>query len=101
MISIDGEGNYAEEVVTFWEVIQRYRRHQPIYRNLAPGEGEVLTHMHINDMYLMGIENVVENLPLIPREVLRKHLHRVQKLSSKYYEFRLADKYINPSFEYP
>ncbi|MGB1449695.1 MAG: type II CRISPR RNA-guided endonuclease Cas9 [Flavobacteriaceae bacterium] len=101
MISIDGEGNYAEEVVTFWEVIQRYRRQQPIYRSLAPGEGEVLTHMHINDMYLMGIENVVENLPLIPKDVLRKHLYRVQKLSSKYYEFRLADKYINPSFEYP
>ena len=101
MISVDGEGKYKEEVVTFWEVIQRYRKAQPIYRKLASGEGEVLTYMHINDMFLLGIENVVENLHLIPKHVLRKHLYRVQKLSSKYYEFRLANKFITPSNEYP
>ena len=101
MISVDGEGKYKEEVVTFWEVMQRHRKTQPIYRKLASGEGEVLTYMHINDMFLLGIENVVENLHLIPKHVLRKHLYRVQKLSSKYYEFRLANKFITPSNEYP
>ena len=60
-----------------------------------------MTYLHINDMYLLGIDNVVENLHLIPKYILRKHLYRVQKLSSKYYEFRQANKYINPSFDYP
>ena len=101
MISVDGEGEYNEEVVTFWEVIQRYCQKQPIYRKLASGEGEVLTYLHIDDMFLLGIDNVAENLHLIPKHVLRKHLYRVQKLSSKYYEFRLANKFINPSFEFP
>ncbi len=101
MIAVDDEGNHTEEVVTFWEVIQRFRRKQLIYRQLAPGEGEVLTYLHINDMFLLGIDNVVEDLHLIPKHVLRKHLYRVQKLSSKYYEFRLANKYVNPSFEHP
>ena len=101
MISVDGEGVFKEEVVTFWEIIQRYRKKQPIYRRLEPGEGEVLTYLHINDMFLLGIDNVEENLHLIPKHILRKHLYRVQKLSSKYYEFRLANKYINPSYEFP
>lgn len=101
MILIDGEGEFKEEVVTFWEAIQRHRKNLPIYRALEAGEEEVVTYLHINDMYLLGIDNVVENLHLIPKHILRKHLYRVQKLSSKYYEFRQANKYINPSFEYP
>ena len=101
MISVDGEENYKEEVVTFWEAIQRHKKEQPIYRKLEAGEGEVLTYLHINDMYLLGIDNVVENLHLIPKHILRKHLYRVQKLSSRYYEFRQANKYVNPSFEHP
>jgi len=101
MILIDGEGEFKEEVVTFWQAIQRYRKNLPIYRALEAGEEVVVTYLHINDMYLLGIDNVVENLHLIPKYILRKHLYRVQKLSSKYYEFRQANKYINPSFDYP
>ena len=101
MIAIDEEGKYKEEVVTFWDVIQRYRKQQPIYRGLAHGEGEVLTYMHINDLYVLGIDKLVENLHLIPKHIISKHLYRVQKLSSKYYEFRLANKFITPSYEYP
>lgn len=33
--------------------------------------------------------------------MLRKHLYRIQKLSTKYYEFRLANKQITPSLEAP
>ena len=100
MIAIDEEGEYKEEVITFWDIIQRYRKQQPIYRGLAHGEGEVLTYMHINDLYVLGIDKLEENLHLIPKHIISKHLYRVQKLSSKYYEFRLANKFITPSYEY-
>lgn len=38
---------------------------------------------------------------LLPEFVLRKHLYRVQKLSSKYYEFRIAYRKFNTSCDYP
>lgn len=101
MISVDDEGNFSEEVVTFWEAIQRYRKKKPIYRKLEAGEGEVITHLHINDMFLLGIDDVWENIHLTPQHILRKHLYRVQKLSSKYYEFRLANKYITSNNDFP
>ena len=101
MISVDDEGNFSEEVVIFWEAIQRYRKKKPIYRKLEAGEGEVITHLHINDMFLLGIDDVWENIHLTPQHILRKHLYRVQKLSSKYYEFRLANKYITSNNDFP
>ena len=42
-----------------------------------------------------------ENLSYYPKDILRKHLYRVQKLSTKYYEFRLANKQLSTSFEAP
>jgi hypothetical protein len=55
MISVDGEEVYKEEVVTFWEAIQRYRQKQSIYRRLESGEGKVLTYLKINNMFYLGL----------------------------------------------
>ena len=101
MIYVDEAGTYREEVVSFWEVVQRYRKKQAIYRELGPEEGELITHLHINDTFLLGLEKVEENLSYYPKDILRKHLYRVQKLSTKYYEFRLANKQLSTSFEAP
>lgn len=60
---------------------------------------DLVNYLHINDMFLMGLEKVDENFTYYPKNVLRKHLYRIQKLSTKYYEFRLANKQITPSLE--
>ena len=98
LIEVD---NYLPETIKS-STLDFINFHQDQFPLMSPkSEGEVLTYLHINDLFLLGIDNVVENLHLIPKHILRKHLYRVQKLSSKYYEFRLANKYINHSFEYP
>jgi|TARA_B100000767_G_C19757271_1_gene533525 CRISPR-associated endonuclease Csn1 len=40
----------------------------------------------------MGTNDLVQDLNLESRSYLKSHLYRVQKLSSKFYEFRLAQK---------
>ena len=101
MIYVDESGEYKEEVVSFWEVVQRYSKGESIYRQLKAGEGELVNFLHINDMFLLGMDDLEDNLSYYPESVLRKHLYRIQKLSTKYYEFRLANKYVTPSMEAP
>ena len=43
-------------------------------------------------MFLMGTNDLEQDLNLESRSYLKSHLYRVQKLSSKFYEFRLAQK---------
>lgn len=43
----------------------------------------------------MGIHDLEENLTLESRSFLKNHLYKVQKLSSKFYEFRLAHKQVS------
>ena len=62
--------------------------------------GEVINHLHINDFFLLGLEKGVD-VKTFPKETLFKHLYRVQKLSSRYYEFRSAHKQISNQFDYP
>ena len=40
----------------------------------------------------MGTNDLEQDLNLESRSYLKSHLYRVQKLSSKFYEFRLAQK---------
>ena len=50
---------------------------------------------------VLGLNEEKSELHLLPEFVLRKHLYRVQKLSRKYYEFRIAYKKFNVSNEFP
>ena len=52
-------------------------------------------------MFLMGAENLEDDLSLESRSYLKNHLYRVQKLSSKFYEFRLAYKQASSSTDAP
>lgn len=92
-------GEFQEEVVTFWQAVQRYRNGQPIYRKIEESQGKIITYMHINDLYLLGIDEEEEDLQYLPKSQLRKHLYRIQKLSSFYYEFRLAYRQITPTYD--
>lgn len=87
LIYKDEKGNLKEEVVTFWTVVERKRTGQSAYQLPFDGK-EIVTTLHINDMFLLGLKEDEINWENPDYEVLKEHLYRVQSLSSKYYEFR-------------
>ncbi|MFD0988529.1 type II CRISPR RNA-guided endonuclease Cas9 [Mariniflexile jejuense] len=91
LIYKDEKGNLNEEVVTFWTVVERKRTGQTVYQLPIDGK-EIITTLHINDMFLLGINEDEINWENPDYDILKAHLYRVQKLSSKFYEFRLASE---------
>lgn len=89
LIYKDEKGNLKEEVVTFWTVVERKRKGFPTYQ--LPVEGkEIVTTLHINDMFLLGLHEDEINWENPDYEVLKEHLYRVQKTSQNDYSFRYA-----------
>ena len=89
LIYKDEKGNLKEEVVTFWTVVERKRQKQTVFQLPADGKS-IVTTLQINDMYLLGLKEEEIDWENLDYEVLKEHLYRVQKLSSKFYEFRLS-----------
>ncbi|SEN98155.1 CRISPR-associated endonuclease Csn1 [Flavobacterium sp. CF108] len=87
LIYKDEKGNLKEEVVTFWTVVERKRKGFPTYQLPADGS-KIITTLHINDMFLLGLNEDEINWENPDFDLLKEHLYRVQKLSSKFYEFR-------------
>lgn len=87
LIYKDEKGNLKEEVITFWTVVERKRKGFPTYQLPADGS-KIITTLHINDMFLLGLNEDEINWENPDYEILRDGLYRVQSLSSKYYEFR-------------
>lgn len=85
----NNEGELAEEVLTFWEVVERKAQKQNVVQ-LPPDGSNIITTLQINDLFLLNLkdEQVRDNLD--NPTFLADYLYRVQKLSSKYYEFRLV-----------
>lgn len=88
LIYKDDNGNLKEDVVTFWTVVERKRKSFPVYQLPTDGK-EIVTTLHINDMFLLGLNEDEIDWENLDYNVLKEHLYRVQKLSSKFYEFRL------------
>ena len=89
LIYLDEKGNLKEDVVTFWTVVERKRQKQEVFQ--LPSDGtSMVTTLQINDMFLLGLKEEEINWENPDYEVLKEHLYRVQKLSSKFYEFRLS-----------
>lgn len=91
LIYKDDKDNLKEEVVTFWTVVERKRQGLPMYQLPKDGE-EIVTTLHINDMFLLGLNEDEINWDYPDYDVVKEHLYRVQKLSSKFYEFRLCSE---------
>lgn len=93
LIYKDEKGNLNEEVVTFWTVVERKRTGQSVYQLPIDGK-EMVTTLHINDMFLLGLSEDEINWENPDYEVLKEHLYRVQKTSKKEksfeFNFRLA-----------
>ncbi|MDX9790485.1 MAG: type II CRISPR RNA-guided endonuclease Cas9 [Candidatus Kapabacteria bacterium] len=89
LIYKDEKGNLKEEVVTFWTVVERKRNGYPVYQLPEDGK-EIITTLHINDMFLLGLKEEEINWENPDYELLKEHLYKVQTLSSMFYEFRLS-----------
>ena len=87
LIYKDEKGNLKEEVVTFWTVVERKRTGQSAYQLPLDGK-EIVTTLHINDMFLLGLNEDEINWENPDYDVLKEHLYRVQKLTSGDYFFR-------------
>ncbi len=88
LIYKDEQENLKEEVVAFWTVVERKRKGLPVYQLPLDGK-EIVTTLHINDMFLLGLNEDEIDWENLDTSLLKEHLYRVQKLSSKFYEFRL------------
>lgn len=89
LIYKDEKGNLKEDVVTFWTVVERKRTGQAAYQLPFDGK-EIITTLHINDMFLLGVNEDEINWENPDYEVLKVHLYRVQKFTSGDYYFRIA-----------
>jgi CRISPR-associated endonuclease Csn1 len=87
LIYKDEKGNLREEVVTFWTVVERKRTGQAIYQ-LPPDGISIVTTLHINDMFLLGLDESQIEWQSPDYDMLKEHLYRVQKLTSGDYFFR-------------
>ncbi|WP_396188056.1 type II CRISPR RNA-guided endonuclease Cas9 [Flavobacterium sp.] len=87
LIYKDEKGNLKEEVVTFWTVVERKRTGQSAYQLPIDGK-EMVTTLHINDMFLLGLSEEEITWEDPNYDLLRSHLYRVQKLTSGDYFFR-------------
>jgi CRISPR-associated endonuclease Csn1 len=89
LIYKDDAGNLKEEVVTFWTVVERKRKGFPVYQ--LPGDGKaIVTTLHINDMFLLGLTEDEIDWEQPDLALLKAHLYKVQTLTSGIYEFRLS-----------
>ena len=89
LIYKDEKGNLKEEVVTFWTVVERKRTGQSVYQLPLDGK-EMVTTLHINDIFLLGLSEDEINWENPDYKVLKEHLYRVQKFTSGDYYFRKA-----------
>lgn len=82
LIYKDEKGNLKEDVVTFWTVVERKRTGQSVYQLPIDGK-EIVTSLHTNDMFIMGLKDDEINWEAVDFNLLSLHLYRVQKTSKK------------------
>lgn len=93
LIYKDEKGILKEDVVTFWTVVERKRTGQSVYQLPIDGK-EIITSLHTNDMFIIGLKDDEINWEIIDFNLLSQCLYRVQKTSKKEksfeFNFRLA-----------
>ncbi len=88
LIYKDEKGNLKEDVVTFWTVVERKRQNLPVYK-LPEGGVEIVTTLHINDMFLLGLKEEDIDWENTNTPNIKNALFKIQTLSLGIYEFRL------------
>ena len=85
LIYRDNNDNLQEQVITFWEAVERKKDKQDVFQLPLNGK-EIITTLQINDMFLLGL--IEEEINWDDKQQLQQHLYRVQKLSNSNYMFR-------------
>jgi CRISPR-associated endonuclease Csn1 len=88
LIYKDQNDALKEDVVTFWTVVERKRTGQSAYQLPADGK-EIVTTLHINDMFILGFKEEEIDWENIDLQNFKEKIFKVQTLSSTFYEFRL------------
>lgn len=89
----DEEGNLHEQVVQFWEVVERLRNNEKVYQLPVSEYGkstpkEIVTTLQENDMFILGLSDEEFSDNRHNHAFLSRYLYRVQKISSGDYSFR-------------
>jgi len=89
----DMNDNYFEEVVTFWVASQRALQGEPIIKITYQNGAKLVTALEVNKTYLLGL-GIKDKYDFkhFTKYELSQALYRVQKISSKYYSFRLVSE---------
>ncbi|MCI2228509.1 type II CRISPR RNA-guided endonuclease Cas9 [Polaribacter sp. MSW13] len=90
LIYKDFNDNLKEEVVTFWTAIERKRQKQAVFQLPKDGK-EIISTLQINDLFLLGVDENEIDWEKPDNNLLNRYLYRVQKISSKDYNFRKVE----------
>ena len=56
LIYEDLVGNLQQDIITFWEVVERKRKGQPVFQ--MPNDGKkIITSLQTNDCFILGMED--------------------------------------------
>ena len=81
------DNSFQEHIVSFWEAVRRVREKESLYQ--LPSEGRmIISTLHINDCFILGLSQKEIFERLQEGTSLWEHIYKVQRISSKYYEFR-------------
>ncbi len=87
LLYLDKEGNMQEEIVSFWDTVDRKRKGENIYK-LPIGGSQKVAILEENDMFVVGLTDEQLSDHLDDPNYMSQYIYRVQKLSSLYYVFR-------------
>lgn len=87
LLYIDKEGEMKEEIVSFWDTVQRKARGENVYA-LPIGGVEKVAVLEENDMFVIGLTDEQLRDYIDDTTYMSRYIYRVQKLSSLYYVFR-------------
>lgn len=87
LIYKNAKGIMAEEVVSFWEAVERKKQEIDVFKMPKKGK-EKLAILQKNDMFVLGLDIETVEEAWQDNSLLKEHLYKVQKISSKDYNFR-------------
>ena len=100
MIYITLDGEFKEEIISFWEAVKRIRNKESLYQ--LPSDGRsIVTTLHIDDCFILGLSKSEIDYHVQEGISLWENVYRVQRISSKYYEFRQVYDFDVYSQTYP
>jgi len=75
IIYLDKEQNFQEEVVSFWSATKRKKDGGRVVQLPNPESDTLINTLRINDMFLMGTNDLEQDLNLESRSYLKSHLY--------------------------